>query len=168
MRDTLYTRALARGAEIYGTTDELAEVLHVPHRSLERWMEGTPMARKAFLELLKRLVQHEEAGAASLSLHESHAAEPLIFAMGPLHASCARCGAHEFVPVLRDAPLRLTSQLACRACSERVSQYDLLARVANEVVYQSRTVIAARERRQAALYKRHAQTRRGRDREALL
>ena len=50
MKETLYTQTLARAADAEGGTAALAGVLHVPEKTLERWMSGraqTPL--RAFL-----------------------------------------------------------------------------------------------------------------------
>ena len=149
MKETIYTQTLSRAAEAEGGTAALAGVLHVPETTLERWMSGraqTPL--RAFLKALERLTAHEASGAARVPLADG---EPLTFSMGQLQARCGRCDSTEFVPAQPGTPLKLTSELVCRACGEKVIRGDVMARLAQDAVQYSHAMTAARERRQGAL-----------------
>jgi hypothetical protein len=150
--DTIYTRTLARAAQAEGSTSALAQVLRVPERTLERWMSGrAQMPVRAFVQALERLTQHENNGAPA-PVFDSDAT--LTFPMGELLARCGRCDGTEFTPALPGAPLKMTSELACRACGEKVVHGNLIARLAEEVVQHSRAATIARNRRQKALPQR--------------
>ena len=148
MKETIYTQALNRAAGAEGGTAALAGVLHVPEKTLERWMSGraqTPL--RAFLKVLERLTVHETSGAAPAPLTNG---EPLSFRMGQLEARCRRCDSIEFAPAAPGTPLKLTSGLVCRACGENVVHGDLIARLAQDAVQYAHAMTAARERRHSA------------------
>ena len=150
MKETLYTQTLARAADAEGGTAALAGVLHVPEKTLERWMSGraqTPL--RAFLKALERLTAHEASGAATP--RPAGNGEPLSFRMGNLVARCSRCDSTEFLPANAQAPLRLTAELLCRACGEKVVHGNLIAQLAQDAVQHAHTMTAARERRHSAL-----------------
>ena len=142
MKETLYTQTLARAADAEGGTAALAVVLHVPERTLERWMSGraqTPL--RAFLKALERLTTHEATGVAPP--RPAADGEPLVFRMGNLLARCVRCDCTEFLPANPQAPLRLTAQLICRACGEKVVHGDLIAQLAHDAVQHAQAMTAA-------------------------
>jgi hypothetical protein len=147
MKDTLYTQTLARAAEAEGGTTALASVLHVPERTLERWMNGraqTPL--RAFLKVLERLALHETSGVSRPPAPTNGA--PLSFRMGQLVARCGRCDGSEFVPADPAAPLTLRAALVCRACGERVVHGNVIAQLAQDTVQYAHALTAARQRRQ--------------------
>lgn len=149
MKETIYTQTLCRAAEAEGGIAALASVLHVPEKTLERWMSGraqTPL--RAFLKVLERLAAHEASGAVSVPIANG---EPLTFSMGQLQARCSRCDSTEFVPAQPGTPLKVTSELVCCACGERVARGDLIARLAQDAVQYSHAMTSARERRRGAL-----------------
>src|SRR5438105_14146528 len=132
MRDTIYTQALRRASDAEGGSAALASVLNVPQGTLERWMSGraqTPL--RAFLKVLERLTVHETSGVAPAPLTNG---EPLSFRMGQLEARCRRCDSTEFACAQPGTPLKLTSTLVCRACSENVIHGNLIARLAQDAV----------------------------------
>ena len=154
--DTIHTRALARAAETEGSTQALAGVLHVPENTLLRWMSGrAQMPLRAFLRLVEVLSQHEKknGGSTGASAAEPQGNGKLTFAMGELYARCARCDGSDFLPVA-GTPLRMTSELACGSCGERVVHGDLISQLARDAVHQSRAMTAARTKRQAHIAKR--------------
>jgi DNA-directed RNA polymerase subunit RPC12/RpoP len=147
--DTIYTRTLANAAEAQGSTQALATLLHVPENTLLRWMSGrAQMPLQAFLKLIEYLVQYENRGG-NVTRPDANG-EPLTFAMGELLARCARCDGTEFSS-MQPGPLKLTAELQCRSCGERVVHGDLISQLAKDAVYQSRTYTAARTRRQTAM-----------------
>jgi hypothetical protein len=149
MKETLYTQTLARAAEAEGGTAALASVLHVPENTLARWMSGraqTPL--RAFLKALERLSTHETSGAVQPPVTND---QPLSFRMGQLLARCSRCDCTEFAPANPQTALRLTAQLVCRACGEKVAHGNLIAQLAHDAVQHAHTMTAARQRRQGAL-----------------
>ena len=150
MKETLYTQTLARAAEAEGGTAALAGVLHVPEKTLERWMSGraqTPL--RAFLKALERLTAHEASGVATPRPPVN--GEALVFRMGDLLARCARCDGTEFLPADPQAPVRLTVALACGSCGHKVIHGNLIAQLAHDAVQQAHAMTAQRERRQGAL-----------------
>lgn len=150
MKETLYTQTLARAADAEGGTAALAGVLHVPERTLERWMSGraqTPL--RAFLKALERLTAHEATGVAPP--RPAADGEPLLFRMGNLLACCSRCDSTEFLPAEPRAALRLTAQLICRTCGEKVVHGNLIAQLAQDAVQQAHAMTAARQRRHDVL-----------------
>ena len=151
--DTIYTRTLARTAEAQGSTQSLASLLRVPENTLLRWMSGrAQMPLQAFLKLMEVLAQHEKNGA-STTIQEAAKGEPVTLKMGELQAHCAKCDGTEFLATSDDPGVRFTSQLACRACGERVIYGNLVAQLAKDAVMHSRALTAQRTRRQAALLK---------------
>ena len=152
MAQTIYTETLAKAAETHGSTQALASFLRVPEATLLRWMSGrAQMPLQAFLKLIEVLAQSESARPADPVLQETPQAEPLTFHMGKLAARCARCDSTQFLPVAAGAPLRMTSELACASCGERVVHGDLIAQLAKDSVQQSRAMTVSRTRRQAAI-----------------
>jgi len=150
MKETLYTQTLARAADAEGGTAALASLLHVPEKTLERWMSGraqTPL--RAFLKALERLTTHEANGAAPP--RPASDGDPLVFRMGNLLARCVRCDSTEFMPADPHAPLRLTAELVCRACGQRVVHGNLIAQLAQDAVQHAHAKTAARQRRQDVL-----------------
>src|SRR5438874_7497914 len=58
--DTVFTRILATALEVEGSSQALANALHVPEGTLQRWMSGrASMPVQAFLKLLKYVELHE-------------------------------------------------------------------------------------------------------------
>ena len=155
MADTIHTRALARAAETEGSTQALAGVLHVPENTLMRWMSGrAQMPLRAFLRLVELLSQHEKkngGGGASASAGEPQGNGKLTFAMGELYARCARCDGTDFLPAVAGTPLRMTTELACVSCGERVVHGDLISQLARDAIQQSRAMTVARTKRQARI-----------------
>ena len=144
MADSVYTRLLARALALE-SADALAETLRVPRATLDRWVAGkAPMPVQAFLRLIALVAEREgvlNSGPAG--------AEVLTFPMGRLLARCARCDGTGFVPVEPQAQLRMTSELACAACGEKVVHGNLIARLGAEAVQQARTAAVARAKRAA-------------------
>lgn len=150
MKQTIYTETLSRAAQAEGGTAALASMLHVPEKTLERWMSGraqTPL--RAFLKVLERLTVHEQNGASAAPLVKD--GEPLSFRIGQLLARCSRCDCTEFDPAEADKPLTLVSALACRACGEKVIHGNLIAHLAQDAVQYAHAMTAARTRRQSAV-----------------
>ena len=150
MKETIYTQTLTRAAQAEGGTAALASLLHVPEKTLERWMSGraqTPL--RAFFKALERLATHEARGVAA-PLPRANG-EPLGFRMGPLVARCNRCDGAEFAAAEPEQPLRLLSRLVCRGCGEQVIHSNLIAQLAQDTVHYSHALSAARQRRQGAL-----------------
>ena len=151
MADTIYTRTLARASEMHGSTQALASFLHVPENTLLRWMSGrAQMPLQAFLKLIEAISLSERNGGAHLAPPIAQG-EPLSFKMGDNVAHCARCDGTEFIAA--EGQLNFISQLACRACGERVVHGNLVAQLAKDAIQQSRAMTVARTRRQAELVK---------------
>ena len=148
MAQTIYTETLAKAAEIHGSTQALASFLRVPEATLLRWMSGrAQMPLQAFLRLIEAVAQSESARAPDPDPQETAPAEPLAFRIGNLAARCARCDGTQFRPVAA-GPLRMTSELACISCGERVVRGNLIAQLAKDTVQHSRAMTASRARRQ--------------------
>lgn len=152
MAETLYTRALIRAAEIQGSTQALASLLRVPENTLLRWMAGrAQMPVQAFLRVIEIISEYER--------REAPAAEPaagtrrLHFVVGRHEARCARCDGVEFVKSDPQLPLRYVSELVCCGCGQRVVHGELIARLAQDAAFHSKTVATAREKRHAKLLK---------------
>ena len=140
MADTIYTRALAKAAAAQGSTQSLATLLRVPENTLLRWMSGrAQMPLQAFLKLIDVLALHEKNGADT-TIQESPTGEPLTLRMGEHVARCARCDGTEFLPGGDNTRVRFTSELACRACGERVICGNLVSRLAKDAVRHSRAL----------------------------
>jgi hypothetical protein len=154
MADTIFTRALARAAEIQASTQALASQLHVPENTLLRWMSGrAQMPVQAFLNVIQFLVQEEKKGHEA-RLQDVTEGEKLTFHIGELTGHCARCDCTDFVPAVPTGSLKFTTELVCCSCGERVIHGDLIATLAKDAVYQSRAMTAARARRQSAVLAR--------------
>ncbi|MFN2643542.1 MAG: hypothetical protein ABR570_00995 [Burkholderiales bacterium] len=152
MSDTLYTHVLRRAAEAEGGSAALASALHVPHGTLERWLSGraqTPV--RAFLRALELLSSHEKSG---VSTPPAVNGQPLTFRMGQLLARCSRCDGTEFGPADPQAPLKLTSALACRACGEQMIHGNVIAQLAQDAVLHAHAMTTRRTRRVAAAAER--------------
>lgn len=148
--ETIHTRALARAAEIEGSTQALASLLRVPHNTLLRWMSGrAQMPLRAFLHTIRLLVQHEVGGHGAPSLQEVASGEKLNFRVGELTGRCVRCGDTGFMLAEPGTTLRFTSKLACCGCGETVVHGDLVARLSKDAVYHPRAPSATRARRPA-------------------
>jgi hypothetical protein len=155
---TIYTETLAKAAEIHGSTQALASFLRVPEATLLRWMSGrAQMPLQAFLKLIEALSHSERSGAArtadSVQQEVVPQTEPLTFRIGNQLARCARCDSTQFKPAAAGSPLRMTSELACVSCGERVVRGNLIAQFAKDTMLHSRTLTAQRTRRQAAIPK---------------
>jgi hypothetical protein len=151
---TIYTETLAKAAELHGSTQALASFLRVPEATLLRWMSGrAQMPLQAFLRLIEAMTQSESAAPSDPVSQETPQPEPLTFRIGSLAARCARCDGTQFRPVVAGSPLRMTSELACGSCGERVVRGDLIAQLAKDTVQHSRAMTASRARRQAAIPK---------------
>ena len=149
MAQTIYTETLAKAAELHGSTQALASFLRVPEATLLRWMSGrAQMPLQAFLKLIEAVAQSESAHPSDHVLQEAPQAEPLTFRIGSLAARCARCDSMQFRPVAAGSPLRMTSELACVSCGERVVRGDLIAQLAKDTGQHSRAMTASRTRRQ--------------------
>jgi len=159
MADTIYTRTLARASAMHGSTQALASFLHVPENTLLRWMSGrAQMPLQAFLKLIEAISVNERNGAEH-HVPSAPTSEPLTFKIGDNVAHCARCDGTEFVLTQPQGRLNFISELACRACGERVVHGNLIAQLAKDAVQQSRAMTAARGRRQADLAKASAKLR---------
>jgi hypothetical protein len=147
LADTLYTRALVRAAEIQGSTQALASILHVPENTLLRWMAGrAQMPLQAFLKTIE-LIAADERKQAPVPRADA-ATGKLRFKIGHLEAHCERCDSHEFVQTDPSMPLRYIDELACAACGHRIMHGGLIAQLANAVSH-SKAPTAAHQRRQA-------------------
>lgn len=134
MAQTIYTRALVRGAEIQGSTQALASLLRVPENTLLRWMAGrAQMPLQAFLKLIELISEHERRQPPDPEQPAGTSAKQR-FTMGEIEARCARCDATQFVLADPSTPLRYTKELVCCACGERVVYGDLVARLARDAV----------------------------------
>ena len=76
MGENVYSRVLAQLVAKESSTQAVANLLHVPEKTLERWMLGrSQMPLRAFLRALDLVVQHEGArrraaiGAADVPQH---------------------------------------------------------------------------------------------------
>ena len=148
----IYTQTLARAAHAQGSTQALASLLHVPEGTLLRWMSGrAQMPLQAFLRLIGLLGEYEKKGGGYPGTGVTGVGDRLAFRMGKLVARCARCDGTEFLPADPTQPVKLTSELACCACGERVIHGNLIAQLAKDAINQSRAFTAARTRRQVAL-----------------
>ena len=153
MADNMYTQALARAAEVQGSTQALASLLRVPENTLLRWMSGrAQMPLQAFLRLLEVLAQYERSGGQA-TLEDSNG-EPLKFSMGEMVARCVRCDCTEFVLAEPETKVKYTTVIACRACGERTTRGDLIAQVAKDTIQQSRAMMAARKKRHEQLLRK--------------
>lgn len=160
----IYTQTLARAAEAQGSTQAVASLLHVPESTLRRWMSGrAQMPLAAFLRLIGLLSEYERKGGGYPGTAGAASGETLAFRMGTLIARCARCDGSAFLPADPKQPVKLTSELACCACGERVIHGNLIAQLAKDAVMQSRTYTAARAKRQAALLETSAKRRAPKD-----
>ena len=155
MADTLYTRALARAAEIQGSTQSLASLLHVPENTLLRWMAGrAQMPLQAFLKLIELISADERKHALEPVKNGAAAAAKLAFRIGELPAHCARCDGTEFVPAEPAQPLRYINKLLCASCGEAVVHGNLIAQLAKDSVHRSKAMMVARQRRQADILRK--------------
>ena len=153
MADTLYTRALARAAEIQGSTQALAGLLRVPENTLLRWMAGrAQMPLQAFLKTIE-LISAEERKQAPVPRAGEATTEKLRFRIGDLEARCARCDGYEFVQTDPAMPLRYINELLCSSCGERVTHGNLIAQLAKDAVYHSKAITVARQKRHAEMLK---------------
>jgi hypothetical protein len=158
MAESVVTQALAKAAQIEGSTQALAHTLRVPQGTLERWMAGTAqMPLRAFLHAIELVTRHETSDLSSEAT--SPAPEKLTFNMGQLAARCARCDGTEFTTAEAGAALKFTSKLQCRACGAEVVHGNLIAQLAMDTVQQARAMTAARARRLGALNQRGADAR---------
>jgi hypothetical protein len=62
---SVYSRALAKAAELVGGRDQLAQMLQVPLVEIERWLadEGKP-SREVFLRVVDIILDETSAGSA--------------------------------------------------------------------------------------------------------
>jgi len=155
MADTLYTRALARAAEIHqGSTQSLASLLRVPENTLLRWMSGrAQMPLQAFLKIIAAIAESEK-NQVPQPLPGGASQEKLRFRIGNLEAHCSKCDGNDFLPVDPALPMRYTSSLVCCGCGERIVHGNLIAQLAKDAVYYSRAMTASRKRRETELLKR--------------
>src|SRR6185503_3694558 len=85
--ESVYTRILAKAAQLEGGAASLARTLRVPEATLARWMRGkAPMPVQAFLGLIERLTELERTAAGDAP---AAGAAALSFPMGRLLARCA-------------------------------------------------------------------------------
>jgi DNA-directed RNA polymerase subunit RPC12/RpoP len=148
MKETIYTQTLRSAAAAEGGTAALASTLHVPEKTLERWMNGraqTPL--RAFLKALECVKLREQSAAAPPA--EAHNGEPLTLSSGNLVARCARCDGTEFLPVDPEKRPRYIDEVVCRGCGHKVVLGNIIARLAQDAVHHAHTLTAARERRHA-------------------
>jgi len=116
------------------------------------------MPLQAFLRLISLLTQYEKTGGG-YATGNAASGDMLAFRMGKLPAGCACCDGSEFVPADPMQPVRLTSELVCCACGERVIHGNLIAQLAKDAINQSRAYTAARTKRQAELLEMNAKRR---------
>jgi len=145
----VFTALLTRAVEVHDDgAAGVASLLRVPETTFQLWMKGSvQVPSRAFFVLLEALRRQD------IPLRQparDAATKPLTFMAGPLRARCARCEATEFLPAEAHAPLKLTSELACAGCGERVVQGDLIARLARECVRHAGALTAARTKRAAS------------------
>lgn len=154
MADTLFTRALVRAAEIEGSTQALASLLHVPESTLLRWMVGrAQMPLQAFLRLIE-IVSEDERKQAPKVRPGSPEAQALRFRIGELEAHCSRCDGTEFIQSDPAQALRYINELVCCACGEPVVHGNLIARLAKDAVQHAKTLTVVREKRQVELLRK--------------
>jgi len=155
MADTLFTRALARAAEIQGSTQALASLLRVPENTLLRWMAGrAQMPLQAFLHVIALISEEERKQTVAALPGAAANSEKLRFRIGQLEAHCARCESVDFVQAEPGQPLRYINVLHCSSCGERVVHGDLIARLARDAVYHSKALTVQRQKRQAELVRK--------------
>ena len=150
MADTLYTRGLIRAAEIQGSTQALASLLHVPENTLLRWMAGrAQMPLQAFLKVIQ-IISDDERKNAPAANAPAAGGEKLRFRLAAMEAHCARCDGADFIQVDPSQPLRYINELVCCGCGEQVVHGNLIARLAKDAVHYSKAMTVARQKRQQA------------------
>jgi hypothetical protein len=147
--ENVYSKVLAQLAAKEGSAEAVARLLHVPDKTLQRWMQGhAQMPLRAFLRALDLVVQHEEREAAPSA--GEPAPEPLVFRAGPVVAACAKCGQERFRRVDPSVPATYRSVLACLGCGSEVVHGNLIAALAKEVARRAGSYVArARDRAKA-------------------
>lgn len=147
MADTIFTRALAHAAASQESTQALAGQLRVPEGTLLRWMSGrAQMPYAAFRRLIELLLEYErsipvEAQPENMKWQQ----RTLTFNLGDVQASCARCGAAQFLPADPGAVLRMSSMLRCASCSSSMQQSELLLELAQRAIQRSREAAMLRK-----------------------
>jgi hypothetical protein len=158
MADTAYTRALTRAAEIQGSTQALASLLHVPENTLFRWMTGrAQMPVAAFIKVIE-IISEDERGRAPVSQEASAAPAPgekLRFRLAHVEGCCARCDGVEFMQADPSLAMRYITELVCCSCGQKVVHGDLVAQMARDSVHQSKAMAIARQKRQAMALRKH-------------
>lgn len=141
MSENVYARVLAQLVAKESSTQAVASLLHVPEKTLERWMLGrSQMPLRAFLRALDLVVQHEERDGALPSTQP--APEPLTFRAGPVAATCAKCGHEHFRRADPAARPTYRSRLACFGCGTEVVHGDLITALAKEVARRAGSYVA--------------------------
>lgn len=136
MVDTIYTRVLAQGAEMLGSTQALANVLHVPQSTLSKWFSGgAQMPLRALLRIIELLCEHDKRAPGAPA---GEVAERLAFSVNGLSARCGRCGGMDFLSTVPRNALRVSSRLECAACKLDTAYGDLIAALATQAVTEVR------------------------------
>jgi hypothetical protein len=138
--ENVYSKVLAQLVARESSPQAVASLLHVPEKTLERWMLGrSPMPLRAFLRALDLVVQHEEREGAPPSTQP--APEPLMFRAGPVPATCTQCGHERFRRKDPAASATYRSVLACLGCGTEVAHGELIAALAKEVARRAGTYV---------------------------
>lgn len=136
MSESVYTKVLAQLVAKEGSAPAVASLLHVPEKTLQRWMQGSAqMPLQAFLRALNMVVQHERMRG----IPQPEPAAPLVFKVGAVVAQCAECGGHEFRRADPAVPHTYMSVLACLECGTHVVHHELVAALAKEVARRAGT-----------------------------
>lgn len=147
--ETVYTRVLAQLVAKEGSDQAVAGLLHVPEKTLQRWMLGrAQMPLQAFLRALDLVLQHERASGPLQPVGTPP--EVLVFKAGAVLAECAKCGAHEFRRIHPAAPHTYMSVLACFECGTQVVHHELVAALAKEVARRAGTYGSSARKSRAA------------------
>jgi len=148
--ENVYTKVLRQAAEIQGSTQALATLLHAPEHTLLRWMSGrTQMPLRAFFKAIDLVAAHEVASAGNRA-PVAPSVQNLQFNAGATFAQCVACGGTQFRQVDPAQPLKYVSALLCRSCGAETTQAQLVMALAREVGQRARERVAAVRRGRAA------------------
>jgi|SRR5690242_12948486 hypothetical protein len=139
MVDTIYTRVLAQGVEMLGSTQALANVLHVPQGTLSKWLTGaaqTPL--RAFLRIIELLCEHDKNAAHAVDAPSEQVTEKLAFSVSNVTARCKGCGGMEFLSSVPRNALRVSSRVECVACKLDTTYAEVIAALATQAVSEVR------------------------------
>ena len=157
MADNVYTKVLEQAAGLEGSTQALAARLHVPEKTLLRWMSGrAQMPLQAFLNAMEFVAAREQQIAVQASAASD---EKLSFNVGPVLARCARCEGTQFRRADPSQALHYARNLACRSCGAEVNYGRLVVELARETSVHARSRLAALKQREAERSARSPKTR---------